>query len=238
VQYRSHVERLAEEYVGPITERALGAGADVTAERLRNAAEVLSETVRMIRAIPHSRRAAMWSAIAPELQTATKHCATVGSALNGTGIAAALDADDHIVMSHIQREMVPEVDLNVLRLSGETDPEAALQRLLAATRAAPRSELSKRSVEKLLDEVSRLLENSAYFENPTSLPKPLAPKRWSGWGKVLTGFAVAGANIASGFALSVGFGPLAGGATLPGVISSCGVGVGAIAEGIGHLRGE
>jgi hypothetical protein len=232
-EYRSVLQRLGEDYLGVLTQRGLSATADVTAEQLRDGVEVLAETARMIRSVPPASRQAMWPVMSCEVQAAIPHFQVIRRAIVETGVAAALDAQDHVVLVNLRREVIPELDLAVLRIAGESDPEQALAHLLRSARLAPRWLLGTTSVAQIIDEGQRHLSPL-----PPELTHVPNPKRWTGWGKLLTGMALAGANIAGGIALALGGGPLASGATAGGVIASCGVGVGGIWEGVGALRGE
>ena len=241
-EYRDVLERLGDEYLGPLTATAISSAADVRPEQLREGVEVLSEMARMLRAIPSSRRIALWPAINGEMTSALPHYRNLKRAIVETGIAAALDAEDHVVMTHLRREAVPSLDLAVLRMAGESDPERALLGLIRAARSAGRTKLAMKTVTQLLEESERYLQPQA-FGVPVPVPAPgsgLAPKpkRWTGWGKIFTGMATAGANIAGGIALGIGGGPLAAGVTAGGVLASCAGGIGAIAEGVGALQGE
>ncbi len=233
-EYRALLERLGDEYIGTLTRRGLSESADVKPDQLQDGVEVLAETARMLRAVPPSRRSAMWPSMTGELQTALSHYQVVARALIETGVAGALDAERHVVLNHLRREVIPDLDLALLRLIGEADPELALAHMLREARTAPRSLLRTMTVAQMVEEGGRLLQPQP------GVPAPVPPKakRWTGWGKLFTGMAVAGANIAGGIALGIGGGPLAAGATVGGVIASCGAGVGSICEGVGALRGE
>jgi hypothetical protein len=239
-EYREILERLGDEYVGTLTGTGLSSVADIRPEQLREGVEVLSEMAGMLRAVPLGRRAAMWPAIAGEMQGALPHYQNLKRAIIETGIAAALDAEDHVVMAHLRREVVPSLDLAVLRMAGEADPERALLGLIRAARSAPRTLLAVKTVAQLLEESEKYLlpQGAANMVPPVTGPAAPKPKRWTGWGKLFTGMATAGANIAGGIALGVGGGPLAVGVTLGGVLASCAGGIGAISEGVGALRGE
>jgi Salmonella virulence plasmid 65kDa B protein len=177
------------------------------------------------------------------------HYQNLKRAIIETGVAAALDAEDHVVMTELRRGAVPALDLTVLRIAGETNPECALQGLIRAARAAPRTILATSTVAQLLEASEQQLQQALP-------PQPLAgaapvppgaaavpgappkPKRWTGLGKLFTGISIAGANIAGGIALGAFGGPLAVEVTAGGVLASCASGIGAIAEGVGALRGD
>jgi hypothetical protein len=234
-QYREVLERLGDEYVGVLTGQSLSSVADVRPEQLQESVEVLAEMARMLRAIPPARRNALWPAVSGELLSAMPHYQNLKRAIIETGIAAALDANDHFVMAHLRREVVPSLDLAVLRIAGEQDPESALLGLIRAARSAPRTLLATNTVAQLLN------ESQSYFppKRPAPAPGPAPkPKYWTGWGKLFTGVATAGLNIAGGVALGAGFGPLAAGVTIGSVLASCAVGIGSVSEGVGVLRGE
>jgi hypothetical protein len=246
--YREVLERLGDEYVGTLTGVGLSSVADVRPEQLRDGVEVLAELAQMMRAIPPARRRAMWPAMHGEMKSALPHYQNLKRAIIETGVAAALDAEDHVVMTELRREVVPALDLTILRMAGETDPERALQGLIRAARSAPRTILATKTVAQLLEESEQQLQQAlqpqpmagaAAVPPGAALPgAPPKPKRWTGWGKLFTGIASAGANIAGGIALGAGGGPLAVGVTIGGVLASCASGMGAIAEGVGALRGE
>lgn len=233
-EYQAVLSGLGEDYVGPLTRRGL-TEADVGYDQLLEAVEVLAETAGMLRAVPTSRQAAMWSCMTPQLQIALGPYQTVARALTASGVAGALDAQNHVVLTNLRREVIPDLDLDVLRLAGATDPELVLVRMIREAHAAPQSLLSTMTVAQLLDEGTRLLQKT---NQPPPAPPERKPKRWAGWGKLLSGIAVAGANIAGGVALGLGGGPFAAGASLGGVIASCGAGVGSICEGVSAFRGE
>jgi hypothetical protein len=242
-EYRNVLERLGEEYVGALTGRGLFSAADVRPEQLREGVEALAEMARMVRAIPPARRAAMWPTLESEMKLAGSHYQILKRAIITTGIAAALDAEDHVVMTHLRPEVMPSLDLTILRMAGEADPERALQGLIRAARSAPRAVLATKTVAQLLEEsasyIPAQVQDGAAQPAPAPAPGPATrSKRWTGLGKLFTGMATAGVNIAGGIALGVGGGPLAAGVTLGGVLGSCAAGIGAIAEGVGALRGE
>jgi hypothetical protein len=251
-EYRDVLERLGDEYIGTLTGAGLSSVADVRPEQLRDGVEVLAELARMMRAIPPARRRAMWPALHGEMNSALPHYQNLKRAIIETGIAAALDAEDHVIMTELRREMVPALDLMVLRMAGETDPERALLGLIRAARSAPRTMLAAKTVAQLLEDSERQLQQALQPQSAAgtvtsggaaraampAAPPPPNPKRWTGWGKLFTGMATAGANIAGGIALGVGGGPLAVGVTVGGVLASCASGIGAISEGVGALRGE
>lgn len=247
-EYREVLERLGEEYVGTLTGVGLSSVADVRPEQLRDGVEVLAELARMMRAIPPARRRAMWPAMHGEMKSALPHYQNPKRAIIETGVAGALDAEDHVVMTELRREVVPSLDLTILRMAGETDPERALHGLIRAARSAPRTILVTKTVAQLLEESEQQLQQALQLQplagaaaGPPGAAVPGAPpkpKRWTGWGKLFTGIASAGANIAGGIALGAGGGPLAVGVTIGGVLASCASGIGAISEGVGALRGE
>lgn len=240
-EYREVLEQLGDEYIGTLTGAGLSSVADVRPEQLRDGVEVLAELARMLRAIPPARRRAMWPAMHGEMKSALPHYQNLKRAIIETGVAAALDAEDHVVMTELRREVVPALDLTILRMAGEADPERALLGLIRAARSAPRTILAAKTVEQLLEESERQLQQALQPQPPAGAAVPGAPpkpKRWTGWGKLFTGIASAGANIAGGIALGAGGGPLAVGVTIGGVLASCASGIGAIAEGVGALRGE
>jgi len=183
-EYRDVLERLGDEYVGVLTRRGLSETADVKPDQLQDGVEVLAETARMMRAVPPSRRSAMWPSMTSELQTAQSHYQVIARALIETGIAGALDAERHVVLSHLRREVIPGLDLAVLRLSGEADPELALAHMLREARTAPRSLLRTMTVAQMVEEGGRLLQPQP------GVPAPVPPKakRWTGWGKLRLGY--------------------------------------------------
>lgn len=231
-EYQEVLERLGDEYVGLLTRKGLSESADINPEQLRDAVEMLAVLARTIRAVPPEYRTAMWPSVSGELIAAHSHYQNLGRAIVKTGVAGALDAENHIVLSQLRREVIPSLDLEILRLAGETDPERALKHQLRVARAAPSSLLAGNTVAQVLTEGEKELKSIP------NIPLPPTPKRWTGWGKLFTGMAVAGANIAGGIALGFIGGPLAVGVTLGGVIASCGVGIGGVCEGVGALRGE
>lgn len=233
VEFRETVEQLGDEYVGTLTSAGLSNLADVGRDQLREGAEVLAELARMMRAVPLARRDAMWSAIQGEIKFALPYFQHVKRAITETGIAAALDAEDHAIMTRLRLEAMPTLDRAVLRIAGESDPERAMRGLVRAAHAAPRNVLANASVGQVLEESEALLQHPS--PPAGSAPKP---KRWTGFGKIFTGTAVAGVDIAGGIALSVVGGPLGAGVTLGGALASCAGGIGAICEGVGALRGE
>lgn len=230
-EYRDLLEQLGNEYVASITGVGLARLAEVRADVLRDGVEVLAEMAKMLRAIPPTRRLAMWPSMVREIKDSLPHYSNLRRAIVATGVAGALDAEDHVVLKHLRRDALPPLDLEVLRMTGESDPESALSGLIRAARSAPRTILAGQSVAQLLNESEAHLKKLVPAE-------PIQPKRWTGWGKLFTGMATAGANIAGGIALGVAGGPLATGVTMGSVIASCAGGIGAICEGVGALRGE
>ncbi len=231
-EYQEHLERLYNEYVGPMTSHSLKA-AGVTSENLLQGAEFLAETAALVRAIPPAKRDSMWSTVSAELNKASQHYETLERAITESGISDALGAEDHMVMSQLRREVIPALDLQVLRLAGESDPERALAQLIRAAQVAPRTVLANKTMVQVFGEARDSLSRPV-----TSKKNRPKPKFWTGLGKILTGMAAAGANIAGGLALTGLGGPLAAGVTAGGVIASCGAGVGGICEGVGALQGE
>jgi hypothetical protein len=244
-EYRQILERLGDEYVGTLTGAGLSSMADVQPDKLREGVEVLAELARMMRAIPPARRRAMWPSMHGEMKSALPHYKNLKRAIIEVGIADALDADAHIIMTELRLELVPALDLTILRMAGETDPERALQGLVRAARSAPRTILATKKVAHLLDESEQQLQQALQpqlMAGAATVPQdavnaPLKPKRWTGWGKLFTGIATAGGNIADGITLATGGSPAVS-ATIGGVLASCASGIGAIAEGVGALRGE
>ena len=158
-------------YLGPLTATAISSAAAVRPEQLRQGVEVLSEMARMLRAIPSSRRLALWPAINGEMKNALPHYHNLKSAIVETGVAAALDAEDHVVMTHLRREVVPSLDLAVLRMAGESDPERALLGLIRAARSAGRTKLAMKTVAQLLEESEQYLQPQA-LGVPVPVPAP------------------------------------------------------------------
>jgi hypothetical protein len=245
-EYREVLERLGDEYIGMLTDAGLSSVADVRPQQLRDGVDVLAEMARMMRAIPPARRQAMWPAMQSQMKSALPHYQNLKRVIIESGVAAALDAENHVVMIELRREVVPAVDLTILRMAGEADAERALLGLIRAARSAPKTILATKTVSRLLEESEQQLQQAlnhnhraARAQDPRLVPgAPPTPKRWTAWGKLFTGIASAGANIAGGIALGAGGGPLAVGVTVGGVLASCASGVGAIAEGVGALRGE
>jgi hypothetical protein len=236
-EYGELLGRLGEEYVGNLTRIGLSGGADVLPEQLQEGAEVLAGFARLIHAVPTEFRAAIWPTMHSEMPRALPHYQNIKRALIHTGIAEALDAERHAALANLRREMLPDVDLVVLRMMGESDPERTLRAIISAARSAPSAALSSHTVTELLNEAEKQLPESTTPPGP-GLPPALTPRRWIGWGKIFSGMAIAGVNIAGGIALGASGGPLAAGATLGGVLASCAAGIGNLSEGVGALRGE
>lgn len=233
--YVDTLEQLGSEYIGNLSANGLRTVADVHPEQLRESAEHLAGLAQMMRAVPLEYREMMWPTIQHQLHASQYHYGNVERSIVNTGIAAVLDAQGHVVMSNLRYETVPEIDVAFLRNIGDPNPERTMRGMINAANSAPRTILAENSVAQLLQEAEFHFQPPAPGNPDNARP---TPKRWTGWGKLFTGAATAGLNITTGVALSVGFGPLAAGASLGGVIASCAVGVGAISEGVGALRGE
>jgi hypothetical protein len=226
-EYLATLDWLGEEYVGPLTRRGLSATADLTPENLQDGAEVLAETARMLRSIPLSRREAMWQVMEEEVRRASPHYENARRAMVDTGITVALQAEDHVILTGLHPSVIPAVDRGVLQTAGYANPQVALQHLVKSARATPRHLRAGETLEQILAEGYEQLRQ-----------QPPRPKRWTGLAKLLTGGALAAIDIAGGVAATAGGGPLTSGVTLGGVLTSCGTGIGMIAEGVGVLRGE
>ena len=235
-EYKELLDRIGDEYVGHLTRVGLARGADVRPEQLQEGAEVLARLAKLIQGVPRELRTAVWPTLRTEMVQALPHYQNIKRAIVHTGIAEALDAEGYAVLANLRRETVPDVDLTVLRMAGEADPERAIRAVIKAARSAPTAALKERTVMQLLDEAEKQLQESTTVPSPP--PAPPTPKRWTGWSKIFSGIAIAGVNIAGGIALGVGGGALAADATLGSVLASCAGGIGNLAEGVGALRGE
>lgn len=234
--YQELLDRLGDEYVGHLTRVGLSHGADVQPEQLQEGAEVLALLANLIHVVPRKLRPEIWPTLRTDIGQALPHYQNIKRAIIRTGIAEALDAEEYAILANLRRETIPDVDLTVLRMAGEADPELAIRAVIRAARSAPTAALKGRTVTQLLSEAEKQLQE--FTKLPSPPPAPPTPRRWTGWGKIFSGMAIAGVNIAGGIALSVGGGPLAADATLSGVLASCAGGIGNLAEGVGAFRGE
>jgi hypothetical protein len=228
--YQSTLESLGEEYVGELTRGNLAAMADVALDSLRDGAEALAETARILRTIPSTWRPEMSKSVQHGLkQTAPTHYENIKRAIVQTGIIDALEADNYIILRDLEYEAIPAVDLSILRVAGYQDPYTTMQHAARTARWMPQALRTGETLEQILSEGSDKLQAAVLGSRR---------KRWTGFAKLLTGSALAGVDIAGGVAAAAGTGPLAVGVTLGGVLTSCAAGVGMIFEGIGALRGE
>jgi hypothetical protein len=236
--YEDLLNNICEEYTSAVTAPDIAKVAGVTHAQLLDAMQVLAQDARMLRSIPLAARTVMWAAVRQELQGAAQHYERVRRAVVDTGIVDALEAQRYAAIAHLRREPIPAVDLQVLRMVGHEDPERALRQQIRAARVAARGLLQTSSVETILLEGEKYLQQASAPNTAAQLVPAPRPKRWSAWGKLLKGAAVMAGNIVAPLGAGLVGGPVAGIVVTPATLASCAGGIGEICEGVGALRGE
>ncbi len=157
--------------------------------------------------------------------------------MEDSGVLDALDAHTRLIFSGLRRSVIPDADLDYLRLAGIVEAEAEVVLLIRYAR----DELSKSEqvpskivaeAEKQLECVAKELKATSKNQNSENVKKPA--KLFTGISKILAGGITAAGNLLLGVGILPGPGPATGHA----VIGSCALAIAAIGQGIGNIRGE
>lgn len=211
--------------------------ANATADELSESATVLTDIAAMVRAVPNSMRPTMQGPVNNVVkQTAVLHYERIVRALNETGAMEALEAEGWFALRHLTSTWLPPLDANLLQRAGHQDVQQALAVAITQARGVPDRLTPSRGLDVAMQEGRSVLAEGLPVD-PPGLPIRRS-KRWTGVGKILTGAALAGGNVAGAALLGVGTAGASLGATWLGVVGSTGIGVGMVFEGVGAIRGE
>jgi hypothetical protein len=187
----------------------------------------------------------MYSALSVELSDS--HVVRLHRLLDDTGILEVLDSYGAMIFQNITRLHIPPEDIEILRDSGISSPDAEIViaiRLMRSQKARKASEVLIQG-QLLLEEASAELKQATSYASRHMIgdfPLPPAivddvkkPRRYfNGIGRILSGVAAGTGNVLVG----IGAIPAAGDAAVAGVIASAALSIGLIGQGIGDLRGE
>lgn len=198
--------------------------------------ERLASKARFARVVAeHAERVELYAPLAAEIEYPD-----LRRDLEESGILTALDAHAEEIFGGLRRSVIPDVDIDYLRLAGVHEAEAEIVLLIrfAQDRLA-RSKRSQQSPSQIVhraeDEVKRVakdLKPTDDDNDPEVSRKP--PKLFNGIAKILAGGVLGAGNLLVGVGAIAASGP----ATAHTVIGSCALAVAAMGQGIGDLRGE
>lgn len=145
----------------------------------------------------------------------------------------ALDDAKEVVFAYLNRKVIPEEDLHVLRKAGFGDDEIEVMIRLAIHKAREIGS-GTQSPSRIADEAVLAVESAVWPPPGTGVPEKKKRKLLNGIGKML-GAAVAGVgNVLLVTGAVVAPNPATGSAA----IASCGLAISTMFAGIGDLRGE
>jgi hypothetical protein len=174
-----------------------------------------------------------------ELKHSYNHLGEARRVLADSGVLDALDEYTDEVLGQLNREVIPDYDVELLRHAGFEEPEAEIVLFIHYARSRMvghqlRPSEVLRTAQERVEAMAEALETTdPEPESPTSAQaKP--KKVFTGISKILGGAVTGLGNVL----LGVGAIPSAGPSSLHLVIGSCGLAIAAVGQGIGDLRGE
>lgn len=206
-------------------------------DRLLYEIDRLSGTARLVNAVAERADNSGWyQPLSQELKrTYVQHITEI---MVEAGVTEALDEYSELIFANLNRDVIPDEDIELLRQAGVREPEAEVTIAIQYARRLGKSQdlTPSRALEQAAQRMKEVVSTLAQAEeNKPSSETPKKPKKYfTGIGRILSG-AIAGAG---NLLIGIGSIPASGGAATAGVIASSALAVGLVSQGIGDLCGE
>ena len=159
--------------------------------------------------------------------------------LKESGMLDALDAYRVEIFGGLRRDVIPDIDIEYLRVAGFNEAEAEVVLLIqyARTHMVSTQRTPSQIVEEAEKQIKRIggeLKSAKELNQAPDQTVKRTPKLFNGIAKICSGGILSAGNLLLGVGAITAPGP----ATAHMVIGSCALAVAAIGQGIGDLRGE